>query len=287
MIIEQKEIKYQGKIVFEKLVMSPNFKRAPKFFYEDEACFLFLTKGAFQFRTPVKLLQFSEGDGMLAQCGNYLMENMSMNSQIQEQTVTVIGAFFYPELVKTFFSNDLSLQTFQRPITVTKVSIEPIIKSFFDGLDYLLSNPEIADENLIINKQKELLILLSKTEESVSVQSFVNSLFADFEYDFREVVTKNIFANLTIKEFAFLAGMSEASFKRKFKAVFHDSPASYLLKKRLMHAQQLLLLKSHSIADTAYACGFNSPSAFNKAFKKHFNESPSAFRISQKDKSLS
>lgn len=287
MIIEQKEIKYQGKVVFEKLVMSPNFKRAPKFFYEDEACFLFLTKGAFQFRTPVKLLQFSEGDGMLAKCGNYLMENMSMNSQIQEQTVTVIGAFFYPELVKTFFSNDLSLHTFQRPITVTKVSIEPIIKSFFDGLDYLLSNPEIADENLIINKQKELLILLSKTEESVSIQSFVNSLFADFEYDFREVVSKNLFANLTIKEFAFLAGMSEASFKRKFKAVFHDSPASYLLKKRLMHAQQLLLLKNQSVADTAYACGFNSPSAFNKTFKKHFNESPSAFRISQKDKSLS
>jgi len=43
MVLEQKPLNYKGKRVFEKLVMSTDFKRIPKLFAEDEACFLFLT----------------------------------------------------------------------------------------------------------------------------------------------------------------------------------------------------------------------------------------------------
>ena len=60
MILEQTEIKYKGKVVFERLMMSTGFKRVPKFFSENEACFLFLTKGAFHFRTPTNFLTFNE-----------------------------------------------------------------------------------------------------------------------------------------------------------------------------------------------------------------------------------
>ena len=74
MILEQTEIKYKGKVVFERLVMSTGFKRVPKFFSENEACFLFLTKGAFHFRTPTNFLTFNESDAMLSKCGNYFME---------------------------------------------------------------------------------------------------------------------------------------------------------------------------------------------------------------------
>jgi AraC family transcriptional regulator, exoenzyme S synthesis regulatory protein ExsA len=81
MIIEQKEIKYKGKVVFERLVLSTDFTRVPKLFAEDEACFLYLTKGAFQFRTPTNLLSFTEGDAMLAKCGNYFIEQVSIAPQ--------------------------------------------------------------------------------------------------------------------------------------------------------------------------------------------------------------
>lgn len=287
MILEQREITFQGKVMFERLVLSAEMKRAPKVFFEDEACFLFLTKGAFQFRTPINLLHFSEGDGMLAQCGNYLMESMSVNANVPAETVSVVGAFFYPDMVKSYFESDLSLQHFQNPVTVSKVQIDPMIRSLMDSLNYLLDNPSIADENLIINKQKELLILLSKSEESNSITEFVNALFLPHEYDFREVIEKNIFSDLTIAELAFLCGMSEATFKRKFTAVFDQSPARYILKKKLAHAQTLLQIESKAISDIAYECGFGSPSAFNKAFKKHVGSTPSAFRQSQMDKHLS
>jgi AraC-like DNA-binding protein len=203
------------------------------------------------------------------------------------ETVSVVGAFFYPDMVKSYFENDLSLQHFQNPVTVSKVHIDPMIRSLMDSLNYLLDNPSIADENLIINKQKELLILLSKSEESESVAALINSLFAPQEYDFREVIEKNIFSDLTVAELAYLCGMSEATFKRKFDTIFNQSPARYILERKLEHAQLLLQIESKAISDIAYACGFSSPSSFNKAFKKHIGSTPSAFRQKQMDKHLS
>lgn len=248
---------------------------------------MFLTKGAFQFRTPVNLLHFSEGDGMLAQCGNYLIENMSVKKAAPVETVSVTGAFFYPDMVKGYFGSDLSLQHFHKPVTVSKVSIEPMIRSLIESLNYLLDIPAIADENLIVNKQKELLILLSKSEESASINEFIASLFAPYEYDFREVVEKNIYSDLTIAELAFLAGMSVATFKRKFAATFRQSPARYLLEKKLERAAALLRIQSKAVSEIAYECGFSSPSSFTKAFKKHHGAPPSEFRKSQTDKLLS
>ena len=56
MVLEQKVLKYKEKVIFERLVMSHKFRRIPKLFEENEACFLYLTKGAFHFRTPTNIL---------------------------------------------------------------------------------------------------------------------------------------------------------------------------------------------------------------------------------------
>ena len=177
MVLEQTEIKYKGKVIFERLVMSTKFKRVPKLFTEDEACFLFLTKGAFHFRTPTNFLTFKEGDGMLSKCGNYFIENVRINEKTEHQVISAIGAFFYPTLVKSFFQSDLSIQQFQNNFDTTKISIEPLMKSFIDSINYMLDNPKLADENLIITKLKELLLLLSKSEKASTINEFVNSLF--------------------------------------------------------------------------------------------------------------
>lgn len=279
MIVNQDEIKYQNKVVFERLEIAKNFKRAPKVFFEDEACFLFLSKGDFNFRTPDKLLSFSQGDGMLAKCGNYFIEGNSYGIN-PPQTVTVVGAFFYPEIVKNFFENDLSLETFMKPITVSKVHIDKLLKHFIENLNYLLDNPSVVDDNIIINKQKELLILLSKSQNSVSIAEFINSLFSPFEYDFREVIKKNIYSDLTIQELAYLCNMSEATFKRKFVSIYKQSPAKFIQLKKLSRAKQLLKTQSSNISDIAYDCGFSTPSSFNKSFKKNFDLTPTEYRMS-------
>ncbi len=275
-----KTITYKGKVVFEKVVLSSRFKRFPKFFQEDEACFLFLTKGAFQFRTPTNLLSFREGDALLSKCGNYFFEEVTTNPQAPEAVISAVGGYFHPKIVKEFFNTDLSIQTFQRNFDTTKLDVEPLMRSFVDSIDYLLDHPALADPDLIANKMKELLILLSKTEQATSINDFVASLFVPFEYDFKEIIQKNLYANLTLEEFASLCNCSVATFKRKFSEHFNESPARYFLKKRLEKSAQMLRIDTMPIGVIAYESGFDNVSNFNKAFKKHYQQTPSEFRLS-------
>lgn len=287
MVTERKHIIYKDKVVFERLTMSTELKKMPKIFFENEACFLFVLNGTFNFRTPDSRFHFSKGEGMLAQCGNYLIETNTCRQISLNNNVSVIGAFFYPEIVKEFFKNDLSLKPFQSALKVSKISIEPILKTFVEGLIYLLDNPSLVDENLIITKQKELLILLSKFEHAQSINDFINSLFLPFAYDLKKIIEKNLYSDLTISELAYLAGMSTATFKRNFKKLYEQSPAKYILKMKLNYSLTLLKIKSKPISEIAYDCGFNSASSFNKAFKKYLRITPTEYRDNEKKKSLS
>jgi AraC family transcriptional regulator, exoenzyme S synthesis regulatory protein ExsA len=287
MIIEQTELRYRGKVVFERVVMSTGFKRIPKLFLEDEACFLFLTKGAFHFRTPTQFLNLNEGDAMLSKCGNYFMENVMINQKSEHRVISAIGAFFYPEMVKGFFRTDLTIQPFQNNFDTKKISVAPLMKPYMDSIGFMLDNPGIADEDLVGTKLKELLLLLSKSENSESINSFVNSLFVPCEYDFNDIIQKNLYSNLTIRELAHLSNLSLATFKRKFKELYKLSPARYILQKKLVRAVHLLQYETKPVSEIAWECGFGTVSNFNKAFKRHFEKSPTEFRLSQKDKKLS
>lgn len=278
MMLEQKTIKYKGKRIFEKLVMDIDFTRAPKFFTDDEACFLFIKEGAFQFRTPTSLITYNRNEAMLAKCGNYFIEEI--RTEEKGETLIAIGTFFYPDIVKSFFETDLSIKDFRNNFDVKKLDVEPLMKSFIDSVDFLLENPGIADDNMVINKLKELLLILSKSENAKSINDFVASLFVPYEYNFNEVIQQNIFSNLSIDDLAKLTNTSTATFKRKFDELYHESPAKYILTKKLEKATQLLQIKSLPIADIAFECGFENITHFNKVFKNQFSKTPTEYRLS-------
>lgn len=52
----------------------------------------------------------------------------------------------------------------------------------------------------------------------------------------------------------------------------------FINKARIDNACQLLTTSDHSVLDIAYATGFNSRSAFYKAFKNYLNQTPSEYR---------
>ena len=184
-------------------------------------------------------------------------------------------------MVKGFFQTDLSIEQFQNKFDTVKISIEPLMKSFIDSINYMLDNPKLADEDLIITKLKELLLLLSKSENANSINTFVNSLFVTHEYNFNEIIQENLYSNLSLPELAYLCNMSLATFKRKFTDFYKESPAKYMLKKKLEKSIQLLGHKSKPISEIAYECGFETISNFDKAFKKQFKKSPTEYRLSQ------
>lgn len=51
-----------------------HFHRIPKFFQENEACFMFINEGEFSVRTPDKFISLNKGKGLLAKCFDYFFE---------------------------------------------------------------------------------------------------------------------------------------------------------------------------------------------------------------------
>ena len=281
--MKKKVLQYQGKALFEKVEMEPTFNRFPKLFQEDEACFMYMSEGTFSFRTPTNLIELKSGEAIVAKCGNYFIEPSP--SHDSNKAIMVYGAYFYPELVKEFFQTDLKLVDFRKNFDVSRAKVEPLMKLFIESINHLIENPELADNNLILSKLKELILLLGKTESSI--HNYINALFTPYEYDFKEIIQKNTFANLSLTELANLCGCSLATFKRRFNKYYDQPPAKYILQKKLEKSVQLLSIESNSISEVAYDCGFENINHFNRAFKKQFGITPSRSRLSQKDEQLS
>jgi AraC-like DNA-binding protein len=83
----------------------------------------------------------------------------------------------------------------------------------------------------------------------------------------------------TVKALAGHAGMSRAVFAARFKEKLGLSPISYLTRHRLTQAQDMLRHTSLSIAQVAAKVGYESESAFNKAFKRELGSPPAAWRL--------
>ena len=279
MIIEHKTLRYKDKVIFEKMT-TKSFVRMPKPFTENEACFMYLQEGSFQFRTPEKVLKFSEGDAFLAKCSDYFFEQTEIDYKKSNRTKG-IGIYLYPSIVKELFDFDLSISDFKTDYDATKVNIDSIMKNFINGIDFLLDNPAISNDSMIKIKLKEFLLLLSNTENAPTLLDFVSSLFKPYEYDFKKVIEQNIYSNLSIAELAMLCGMSISTFQRTFHNVFEQTPAKYILEQRMIKAKRMLRNKNKRISDIAYDCGYENSSTFNRLFKKSFNLSPSEFRLNE------
>ena len=285
MIPERQKLEYKGQVIFDKLIFKKHFDRLPKLYGENEACFMFLKNGNLTLRTPTNQLNLLEGDMMLAKCGNYYFEKKKPGTE-KSENVLAINAYFYPELIRTFFDDDFEIKEFSSNYDSKKIQSNSILVSFVDSISLLFDNPALATNNMIITKLKELLILLSKSEQASSVNQFVNSLFDPIEYEFGKIIESNLYSNLTLKEFSHLCGVSSSTFMRKFRKVYKQSPNKYILSKKLEKASELLFIESKPISEIAWECGFNSIPYFNTVFTKTYGIPPSIFRMNRLSKNV-
>ncbi len=82
----------------------------------------------------------------------------------------------------------------------------------------------------------------------------------------------------TLEQLAREVRMSRSSFADRFTAYVGIPPMTYLAHWRLQLAARLLQSGSTSVAQAAHAVGYQSESAFNRAFKRQVGEAPGAWR---------
>ena len=79
---------------------------------------------------------------------------------------------------------------------------------------------------------------------------------------------------MRIDDLARLSGMSSSAFHRHFRSVTAMSPLQFQKRIRLQHARSLLVAHPGDIAGVGHRVGYDSPSQFNREYRRLFGASP-------------
>ena len=82
----------------------------------------------------------------------------------------------------------------------------------------------------------------------------------------------------TVDELARRVGLSRSAFAQRFSDLLGQPPMQYLARWRLIVASQELSYSSKAIAAIAEEVGYESESAFHRAFRREFGQPPAAWR---------
>ncbi len=82
----------------------------------------------------------------------------------------------------------------------------------------------------------------------------------------------------TVEMLARQAGMSRSGFAGRFKTVVGRTPMDYLTHWRIYRATRMIHRRGMALAEVSRSVGYESPAAFNRAFKKETGQTPGAFR---------
>jgi AraC-like DNA-binding protein len=90
--------------------------------------------------------------------------------------------------------------------------------------------------------------------------------------------TKSHLDEVTASDVCRSVGVSERTLRRRFSAATGMTWRRYLLESRLLRAMAALAEPGPTVLDVAISVGFDSVSAFTRAFRSYTGETPTAYR---------
>ncbi len=269
--------KLQNWTVLGRTRFTPPFKISDSLI--NEARIVHVVNGSSRLYSASQFHELSNGDTYIMKSDNFVNrwsvnEDGSDNEVIVFQLTSDLLYYLYGTELPEWFSQKKNVSVHP----VLKISQNQLIESYFTLLHEYLNRPEQISSEVVQIKVRELIALIVQSDSTGEIEQLFGDLFSANEYDFQEVIQKNLFENLKLEDLAFLTGMSLSSFKRKFSTIYGTSPTKYIVSKRLEEAQTLLNTTDISISDIAYDCGFSDLAYFSKTFKSYYNYSPSEVR---------
>jgi AraC-like DNA-binding protein len=92
------------------------------------------------------------------------------------------------------------------------------------------------------------------------------------------VIHRRFAEDLDIERIAREVGLSRSALSERFAATMGEPPMRYCARWRMRQAANLLRETDGNTATVAFAVGFNSEAAFNRAFKREYGEPPATWR---------
>lgn len=285
MIIDYKTIDLFDKLLFETIILEPPYKKLN--LMPNEACFLYLLKGEYDSISEAGSIRIGAEESLLMKCGNYTCNMLPSKSSDKYQALAI---HFYPEILLKIYENKLPNFLKNKEVSdlnMSKLNSDILIKKYIEGILFYFENPDLVNEEILILKLKEIILLLNQTKNAPAIRTILSNLFNPTSYSFREIIEAHYFSNITLEQLAQLTNKSLSTFKREFKKTYQTSPAAYLRNKKLAKSIELLGSTNLRTTDIAYDCGFTDVSHYSKTFKLRYGVSPTAYKMTHFGKSLS
>lgn len=156
---------------------------------------------------------------------------------------------------------------------------EKAIHQLIERLIYIFTENNTAKDyfaNLVL---QELIVRLMQTKARMALTTNLQQLANTNRLAYAvKYVQENIHRNLTIRELADKACMSEPNFFRCFKQQYGITPVEYINQQRIQLSMKLLTNTMYSISDICFACGYNNLNYFLKVFKRTTGDTPANYR---------
>lgn len=93
-----------------------------------------------------------------------------------------------------------------------------------------------------------------------------------------EFIDQRIDRSLSLTELGAAVGLSPMHFAARFRAATGISPHTFILRRRIEHAQTLLATTRSTVADIAFSVGFRTQAHFTTVFRHHVDDTPHRWR---------
>lgn len=281
MVTEYRKFDLFGETFIQKVSLQPPFEFA--FPVAEQACFLYMLKGETQYQSGADHLNIPVHQSLLLNCLHSGRQISDTHTGVNDEIVIVT---FHTDILKRVYNKDLPL-IFTNNNQITNqsrgvINNDFLIQKYIEGLLFYFENPSLVSDEILILKLKEIILLLSQTQQAEIIQTILSQLFSPTTFTFKQIIEANLYSPVSVDDLAQKNNLSASSFKREFKKLYHDSPASYIKSKRLERAAQLLSVSDERITDIAFDCGFNDLANFTRSFHDRYGVAPSNYRLNLK-----
>ncbi len=135
----------------------------------------------------------------------------------------------------------------------------------------------------LLHESVEQVMKIACPEKAVDY----NSSTEDIIHRIHEYLLEHLADRVTIEDLSKHFLMNPTTLKKVFKDVYGMSIAAHMKQHRMEHAAKLLLETNDSIAQIAFAVGYESQSRFTNTFKEIYGMLPSVYRRETKNVHIS
>ena len=152
-----------------------------------------------------------------------------------------------------------------------------ILKEEFETKD------QIQGEMLLV-LLKRLLIKATRLIKGNLMQPLIKNEQLDLIRQFNLLVEMHFRTKHRVTDYAVLLDRSPKTLSNVFSKYNANTPLKVISERICLEAQRLLLFSKKSVTDIGFELGFTDVSHFSKFFKKHYQQTPAAYRISSQGK---